>query len=126
METLKILIETFVIFILIKVTKKPIILGPYHGEFGFEVSMNTSIAYSIKRKFKNKLFVVSLDGNEGLYNFCDKFIGYNYDLKDAGYGYGKIEDSLKLRNDFKKLNNELSSCIFIDLSRINIYFKEIN
>jgi ADP-heptose:LPS heptosyltransferase len=53
---------------------------------------------------------------------CDQYIGYNYDLKDAGYGYGKIEDSLEIRKKFKHVHKDFKNCIFIDLTRINIFF----
>lgn len=126
MQFIKSFVETLLIYFKIIFTNKKIILGPFHGEFGFEVSMNASIAFSINRKFKNELIVVSLDGNQTLYNYCHRFISFNYDLKDAGYGYGKIDDSLILRKKFIDEYNQYANCIFIDLSRINIYvFKKL-
>ena len=126
MQKILILFETIKIYLKIIITNKTIILGPYHGEFGFEVSMNASIAYSIKKKFRNKLIVVSLDGNKALYNYCDKFIVFNYNLKNAGYGYGNYIDSLSLRNEFKRRNKFNENIIYIDLCRINIYlFKKM-
>jgi hypothetical protein len=122
MQFLKSLVETLIIYFKIIFTNKKIILGPFHGEFGFEVSMNVSVGFSIYRKFKNELIVVSLEGNQALYKYCNQFISFNYDLKEAGYGYGKIEDSLILRKNFIDQNNHYANCIFIDLSRINIYF----
>jgi hypothetical protein len=126
MEKIKIILETLYIFFKIILTKKTIILGPYHGEFGFEVSMNASFANSLKRKFNNKLIVVSREGNHALYQCCNEFIAFNYDLKNAGYGYGKIEDSLQIRKQFKLEFVNLSNSIFIDLTRINIFvFKKL-
>jgi len=126
MQKIKILFETINIYLKILLSKKTIILGPYHGEFGFEVSMNASIAYSLKRKFKNELIVISIDGNKSLYNYCDKFIGFNYNLKDAGYGYGNYKDSLILRTNFINIYKIYENSIFIDLSRINIFlFKKL-
>ena len=126
MQKLLTLFETIIIFLKIITSNKTIILGPYHGEFGFEVSMNASFAYSIKKKFSNKLIVISLDGNEALYNICDKFISFNYNLKNAGYGYGNYADSLTLRNEFIKQHKIYNDSIFIDLCRINIYiFKKL-
>jgi hypothetical protein len=119
------ILETLLIYFKIILLKKDIVLGPYHGEFGFEVSMNASFANSIKRSFKNKLIVVSQLGNKGLYKNIDAFIPYNYNLAKAGYGYGNHKDSLILRKDFLNKHITYKNAVFIDLTRINIYlFKQ--
>lgn len=115
------IIETFCVFVRILFSNKPIVLGPYHGEFGFEVTMNSSVAFSLKNKFNNKLIVVSVTGNDSLYSFCDEYISFSYDLKDAGYGYGKAEDALVLRDKFLVKHNNLRSSIFVDLTLINMF-----
>lgn len=120
------LIETFIIYFKIIFLKRKIILGPYHGEFGFEVTMNTSIAFSLSRRFKNYLVVVSLEGHEQLYRYCDEFISFNYDLKKAGYAYGNSSDSKDLKLNFITFFPAFKNEIFIDLSRINIFlFKKL-
>lgn len=107
-------------------SRRPIVFGPYHGEFGFEVTEFSSMARFIKSKYKRATYVISLKGHKALYPNCDDFLSFEYNLVNAGYGYGFKTDAPILRNQFISEHHDFTKYIFIDPSEINIgLFKRI-
>lgn len=126
MDVILSFLKTIYIFFLCQFTKRKIILGPYHGEFGFEVTMNVGFALSLKRIYGERVIVVSSESSRGLYERFSRVLSLNYNFVNSGYGYGDCKDSTDLKSRFLEENAELSGSIFIDLSCLNVFlFKRL-
>ncbi len=72
-------------------TKRTLIAGPYGGEFGHEIMDFQSYVRGLKRKYK-EVHVITFPGRAPLYRGCVVH-EHDYDLKTAGYLYGRISYS---------------------------------
>jgi hypothetical protein len=112
--------KTIEIIIEIYLTKKLIILGPFHGEFGFEIIYNQSLYNSLKLKFHNRIKVASKKSSRNLYSDIenDNYINFEYDLKKAGYAFGNVQDVSTIHKKFLAENfvSDKKNIILLDLS----------
>src|SRR5208282_5519405 len=69
--------------------RHPVLMaGPYVGEFGCELMQWQGFVRAQKRVYKS-VHVLSYPGRDYLYEGCTVHY-HDYDLKQAGYGYGRI------------------------------------
>ena len=84
-------LETFRQGLALHLSRKEILIaGPYVGEFGVEIMNFQGYVRWFKRKFR-EIHVITFAGREALYRGCVVHT-HNYDLKTAGYFYGKISN----------------------------------
>jgi len=85
-------IETLWEGVALRFSRKPIlIVGPYVGEFGHEIMDFQSYVRRFRRKYR-EVHVITFPGREPLYRGCIVHT-HGFDLKTAGYIYGRISDS---------------------------------
>ena len=85
-------LDTFREGLVLHFSQKPVlIVGPYVGEFGHEIMDFQGYVRWFRRKFR-EIHVITFPGRGPLYRGCTMH-SHNYDLKDAGYFYGKISNA---------------------------------